>query len=370
MSSAKITLIGCENYFQNINQSLFDNLRIPETLDKETLTDNILLRGGEFEIQYGDPDFLRFAIGSWSNKWMPTMERWTRVLAIEYNPLENYDRIEDWTDNTKRSDATSANSTSDRTHGRSEDVSHADSETFGEHRTENGNESHSDAGNESRSESVNESRSDAGNESRTDHNSESGTYSQSDAKTSSDDNEKITDRDAFQNHTLTHTVTRSAYDSNTYEPLTQETDTGKLKETSDNQHSESSASSSDSSSDSDLTSDVSRSSAGSTDQSTEGSSEHSNAGSSERTSSGSTDSSRESSFAESKNENEDENITSSSDSSSAMNNDLVHAGRIHGNIGTLTSQEMVRSELELGYWNVYEKITELFLQEFTIPVYL
>lgn len=338
MSSAKITLIGCENYFQNINQSLFDNLRIPETLDKETLTDNILLRGGEFEIQYGDPDFLRFAIGSWSNKWMPTMDRWVNALAIEYNPLENYDRIEDWTDNTKRSDATSANNTSDRTHGRSEDISHADSETFGEHRTENGNESHSDAGNES----------------RTDHNSESGTYSQSDAKTSSDDNEKITDRDAFTDHVLTHTVTRSAYDSNQYEPLTQETDTGKLKETGDNNHSESSASSSDSTSDSDLTSDVSRSSAGSF----------------EKTSSGSTDSNRESSFAESKNENEDENIRTSSDSSSAMNNDLVHAGRIHGNIGTLTSQEMLRAELDLGYWNVYEKITELFLQEFTIPVYL
>jgi hypothetical protein len=30
---------------------------------------------------------------------------------------------------------------------------------------------------------------------------------------------------------------------------------------------------------------------------------------------------------------------------------------------------MLKQELDLGYWNVYEKITELFLQEFVIPVY-
>ena len=52
-----------------------------------------------------------------------------------------------------------------------------------------------------------------------------------------------------------------------------------------------------------------------------------------------------------------------------MENDSTHHGRIHGNIGVTTSQQMLEAELQLGYWNVYEKITELFLQEFTIPVY-
>ena len=35
-------------------------------------------------------------------------------------------------------------------------------------------------------------------------------------------------------------------------------------------------------------------------------------------------------------------------------------------------EQMIKAmteELELGYWNIYEKVTELFLQEFTIPVY-
>ena len=44
-------------------------------------------------------------------------------------------------------------------------------------------------------------------------------------------------------------------------------------------------------------------------------------------------------------------------------------GRVHGNVGVTTSQQMLISELDLGYWNIYEKITDLFLTEFVIPVY-
>ena len=61
--------------------------------------------------------------------------------------------------------------------------------------------------------------------------------------------------------------------------------------------------------------------------------------------------------------------TSSDSTETEMSNDSEHNGRIHGNIGVTTSQQMLTAELELGYWNVYQKITELFLQEFTIPVY-
>ena len=61
--------------------------------------------------------------------------------------------------------------------------------------------------------------------------------------------------------------------------------------------------------------------------------------------------------------------TSSDSTNTSMSNDSEHNGRIHGNIGVTTSQQMLEAELNLGYWNVYTKITELFLQEFTIPVY-
>lgn len=46
-----------------------------------------------------------------------------------------------------------------------------------------------------------------------------------------------------------------------------------------------------------------------------------------------------------------------------------HTGRIHGNIGVTTSQMMLISELNMGYWNIYEKITDIFLTEFVLPIY-
>ena len=320
MSSAKFTLIGCEKYFSHINQSLFDNLEVPSGITKSTLTDNILMRGGEFEVQYGNPEFIRSAIGIWSNKWMPTMTRWVNALAIEYNPLENYDRMEDWTDNTARSDASSELSSTGRNLDRTENRTHDESEA-----------------------SNSEESSSASEDTET---SESATYSQSDAKSATSDTDGATtfDRDKY-NNPPTHTTKKSAYDQSTYSPYSEETDSGKWEEKTDSSmtSSESGASSSESS----------------------GSSETGVTSSNSRIGSDS----RAGSSSDSANIDENEDVSTSHDASSAMNNDSVHSGRIHGNIGVTTSQQMLQQELDLGYWNIYEKITELFLQEFTIPVY-
>lgn len=42
---------------------------------------------------------------------------------------------------------------------------------------------------------------------------------------------------------------------------------------------------------------------------------------------------------------------------------------IHGNVGVTTSQQMLESELNLQYWNLYNKISNLFMKEFCIMVY-
>lgn len=46
-----------------------------------------------------------------------------------------------------------------------------------------------------------------------------------------------------------------------------------------------------------------------------------------------------------------------------------HGGRIHGNIGVTTSQQMLQAELDISRWNIIEQITDLFLTEFCIMVY-
>lgn len=47
-----------------------------------------------------------------------------------------------------------------------------------------------------------------------------------------------------------------------------------------------------------------------------------------------------------------------------------HVGHMYGNIGVLTSQQMLGAELQIAEWNMYQHITDLFLQAFTIPVYI
>lgn len=115
MATAKITLIGFYNYMISVNDDLFRNLSTPNGIDKDLLVNNILLKGGEFEVLYAEPYFLQNMIGVWSQKWQRTMERWINALSIDYNPLENYDRMEDWTDDASRisneqKDETSSNS--------------------------------------------------------------------------------------------------------------------------------------------------------------------------------------------------------------------------------------------------------------------
>ena len=108
MATAKITLIGFSNYFESLGDDLFKFLNVPAGIDKQTLVNNILLQGGEFEVLYSDPDFLQSMIGVWSNKWQRTMTKWIDALNVKYSPLENYDRMEEWTDTNTR------NSTTDR----------------------------------------------------------------------------------------------------------------------------------------------------------------------------------------------------------------------------------------------------------------
>ena len=220
MSAATMTLIGLYNW----DNTIFDKLNVPEALNKDTLVNNILLRSGEFEVMFADPDFLKDAIGMFSDTWQPTFERWVNALAIEYNPLENYDRKEDWSDTRN---------------------SHGSGTTSG---------------------------------------STSGSSSSSTSGTTSS--------------TTTNKV--SAYDA------------GDALTTRDQAQ-------------------------------TYGADGSSSSGTSSETSSG---------------------TTSNSSSEGAK-----HDGRIHGNIGVTTSQQMLIAELDLGYWNVYEKITDLFLTNFVIPVY-
>ena len=204
MSSAKITTIGFHNWMQSKNDDLFSKMNLPVGIDKDILIDNILLRAGEFEVVYSNPFFYQNAIGVWSAKHQRTFEKWATALSLEYNPIENYDRKEEWEDKS------------------------------------NGNSIGETKGTTSLN-SINENR-------------------------------------------------VSAFDSDLYQPDSYNSNTS--------------------------------------------------------------------------NGNDESNTKTNS-----INNSK-HVGRVHGNIGVTTTQQMLESELSLSAWNVYEHITDLFIEEFCIAIYL
>lgn len=91
---AKLTTIGLYNY----DPTLFDLLTLPAGASKETAVNTILLEYGEMSVVYPDPEFYKFAIGQYSATMQEPMKRYWDVLHITYNPLENYDRQESYTD--------------------------------------------------------------------------------------------------------------------------------------------------------------------------------------------------------------------------------------------------------------------------------
>ena len=106
MSSAIITLLG----FYNYDPTLFDNLDLPTGIDNGLLIDSILMRGGEYEVVYSNPNLLKSMIGSWSTKWKPVFANWLRATEgmNDIRPLDNYDRIEQWTDESEHHDTSSS----------------------------------------------------------------------------------------------------------------------------------------------------------------------------------------------------------------------------------------------------------------------
>lgn len=94
----RLTLIGLYSY----DNTLFDNLVLPEGYDKNTFIDTLLLEHGEKAVMYPELDFMKFSIGAVSRKWQLELERIYQALTAEYDPTWNYDRHEEYKDIAKR----------------------------------------------------------------------------------------------------------------------------------------------------------------------------------------------------------------------------------------------------------------------------
>ena len=244
MSSAKITTVGFYQYMNAYNNDLFGLLNLPPGIDKDTLVNNIMLRGGEFEVVYSNPDFYKSAIGLWSNKHYRTFEKWINALNIDYNPLENYDRMEEWSDTGSRINTGTVSDSGSR-----KNTGTQSTETIGK-------DNFKGSGNSTSSDEISAYNS-----------------------------------NSFQNDKKNTTNSSNSSETNT---TTNSTRTDNLSESNSN--------------------------------------------------------------------------TRTDNLSEKTNSNRI--GRAHGNIGVTTSQQMLQSELDIAKWNIYEQITDLFLNEFCIMVYI
>lgn len=105
---ATLSILGLYQYRPDI----FDGFHVPEQIDKDTLINEILLECAELELVYASLPFMQAMIDRWSMQMLPVWNRIVKAVNIEYNPLENYDRIEEWTDDDSSESESHDNSTS------------------------------------------------------------------------------------------------------------------------------------------------------------------------------------------------------------------------------------------------------------------
>lgn len=97
MRPATLSILGLYKY----DATLFDDFQIPEALDKDLLIDNLLSECAELEVVYADGEFLKFLIGRWSKKCLPVWTKLYNTTVLEYDPIENYNRYEEWEETGK-----------------------------------------------------------------------------------------------------------------------------------------------------------------------------------------------------------------------------------------------------------------------------
>lgn len=285
MSAMKVTIRGLYNYLDNKNEDLFEYLTLPASnlLNKDTLLLNILQKSDDMESLYSDPYYIQESIKYWSLKWARTFQKWVDTLALQYEPLQNYDKhdtVIDRTD-TKR------------------DITDADS-----------------------------TRTIKSDDSSTATNIKESTNTDLKAATKTDLKEST-------NTDLTETNTISAYNSSTFQPDTSTATSG----SANNNYTRT-----DGDDDDNFT--HTTGTAGNNYVETVGAAN-----------------------ANYTNRDTDESFTRNDKVDDDTVTDFSHSQHEWGKDGTEKYTDMVRAELELAKWNIYEHITDIFLQEFCIMVY-
>ena len=106
-----LTLWGLYNY----DKTIFEHLQLPENADKETVIYCIFRKYGQLECYYQDPLLLKETIKYWSIERKYDFDGIWKTTALEYEPIENYDRKEQSTRKLKTENTKSGTEKFERT---------------------------------------------------------------------------------------------------------------------------------------------------------------------------------------------------------------------------------------------------------------
>ena len=325
---AYLSLDGVLSFLEDAGTPLFNDIILPSGIDKNILEECIYEDGAEFGVIYTDPPFFKNRVEGWFQRKYETFQKWYNVLNSTYNPIENYDRQEDWTDT----------GTSSETGTRSDvGTSHTEGETHDnlqEQTTGTSSDSETSSG-----------------RTQTDNNSTDNLI-----KT----NREVTDQDgtsatrASAHNTSETTV--SAFNDGSYAP-SQKVAVNSGEFVTAGQPDKT---------DTTTTNDVTVTSNGQDTRTIQGQEIEQTSGTT--TGSGTTSGTR--AVIEQGTSETDGRTTLTSDTTGSRENEGIHSGRIHGNIGVVTTQKMIREEIELRHdFNIYSMISDCFCDEFLIKVY-
>ena len=71
---------------------LFDDLKVPDSVSKETVCNQLLFDTLELEVLYADGPTMRRALGFYSETMLPSWTRYAAALGMNYDALASDDR--------------------------------------------------------------------------------------------------------------------------------------------------------------------------------------------------------------------------------------------------------------------------------------
>ena len=323
MSLSKMTLIGMNNY----DPDLFKDAFFPAGIDKDLVVNALLMQGGEFEVLYPNPDFMKQSIKVWCAKWYRTFAEWYKGTQASWNPIYNYDRMEETRDESRRK--SDSKTTADYSDKRTADLTDKRTVSLEDERTADLTEKRTADLTDKRTAALQDE-----------------TISGSEEKVSNIGTDTTSQAVAS---TTEHLV--SAYDSSSYEASSKDIiDNGTSTVAHNN--------------------DVKNEKEGSEVNKHTGYDIMDHTGTDETATTG-TDTMKHSGFDTLDTTGTDENVRKGTlaDTSGSEQNTNIHTAHMYGNIGVTTSASMLREFYDIALWNLYEHISNVFISELLIPVY-